>query len=320
MTLLSRRNCLLAGAATAGSFRLSRCLAGATAATPESADRLPDWPLRYCLNTSTIRGADLPLDKQVEIAAQAGYDAVEPWTRDIEAFIQAGGRLRDLKKKIDDAGLAVKGAIGFARWAVDDDKDRAAGLMQLKTEMQWLAELGSPRIAASPAGIHNVPDVDLDRVAERYAATLALGRKTGVTPQLEIWGNGQSLATLAEAAYVVTACDDKDACLLPDVFHLYKGGSPFAGLGMLHGGIIRQFHMNDYPANPPRKEIGDGDRVFPGDGVAPLAAILRTLRAIGFRGVLSLELFNRDYWKRPPLEVAREGLAKMRQAVAASMQ
>ena len=54
--------------------------------------------------------------------------------------------------------------------------------------------------------------------------------------------------------------------------------------------------MNDYPADPPRETITDGSRIYPGDGVAPSA--LHDLHDIGFRGVLSLELFNRDYWKQ----------------------
>ena len=58
--------------------------------------------------------------------------------------------------------------------------------------------------------------------------------------------------------------------------------------------------------------------MFPGDGVAPLTQLFRDLRAIGYRGMLSLELFNREYWKRPALEVAKEGLEKTRAAVRAA--
>jgi 2-keto-myo-inositol isomerase len=78
--------------------------------------------------------------------------------------------------------------------------------------------------------------------------------------------------------------------------------------------------MNDYPADPPRERISDSDRVYPGDGVAPLKAMLRDLRQLGFQGVLSLELFNREYWKQDALNVARTGLEKMRAVVAASME
>ena len=67
---------------------------------------------------------------------------------------------------------------------------------------------------------------------------------------------------------------------------------------------------------PPRASIKDADRVYPGDGVAPLASILKDLFLTGFSGTLSLELFNPEYWKQDPLEVARTGLAKMKQSVA----
>ena len=50
--------------------------------------------------------------------------------------------------------------------------------------------------------------------------------------------------------------------------------------------------------------MNDAHRVYPGDGVAPLGEILRTLRGNGCRCVLSLELFNRDYWKQDAMQVA----------------
>ena len=43
-------------------------------------------------------------------------------------------------------------------------------------------------------------------------------------------------------------------------------------------------HINDYPADPPREKMTDAHRVYPGDGMAPLPAILRYLFAAGFRG------------------------------------
>jgi sugar phosphate isomerase/epimerase len=49
--------------------------------------------------------------------------------------------------------------------------------------------------------------------------------------------------------------------------------------------------------------------------VAPLSQIFRTVYDAGFRGFLSLELFNPEYWKHDALEVARTGLQKTREAV-----
>ena len=61
-------------------------------------------------------------------------------------------------------------------------------------------------------------------------------------------------------------------------------------------------------------------RVYPGDGIAPLNFILQTLRDNGTQTVLSLELFNRDYWAQDALTVARTGLEKMRASVAKSQE
>ena len=102
-------------------------------------------------------------------------------------------------------------------------------------------------------------------------------------------------------------------CVLPDVYHLYKGGSDFVGLNLLSGPAIGIFHVNDYPKID-RATIKDQDRVYPGDGVAPLAEVFKALRAIGYAGYLSLELFNRTYWQQDPLAVAKTGLGKLRAA------
>jgi 2-keto-myo-inositol isomerase len=114
---------------------------------------------------------------------------------------------------------------------------------------------------------------------------------------------------------VAIECGHPKACVLADVYHLHKGGSGFSGVHLLSASAMQVFHLNDYPAQPPRERITDADRVYPGDGVAPLAALFRDLRRVGFRGVISLELFNRGYWKQDALTVARTGLQKL-QALA----
>ena len=85
---------------------------------------------------------------------------------------------------------------------------------------------------------------------------------------------------------------------------------------MVSGNRIHCFHINDYPDDPPRDTIADKDRVYPGDGVAPLDDIFQTLATNGFQGALSLELFNPTYWSQDAEEVCRTGLAKSKEAVA----
>lgn len=274
-------------------------------------------PFGYCLNTSTIRGARLPLTQEIEIASRAGFGAIEPWIEEIEAHLQAGGTLRDLRRQIEDAGLKVAGAVGFAEWIVADAGRRAKGLEQMRRDMEMVAQIGG-RVIASPAtGAHRAkdPKPDLNEIAVRYRAILELGRQTGVTPALELWGFSKTLSRLSEVVYCAAEASHPDACMLLDSYHLYKGGSDFAAVRLLNGGALPVFHINDYPASPERMVIDDAHRVYPGDGVAPLGELFRTLKAINFRGFLSVELFNPDYWKQPADAVAKRALEKTRAAV-----
>jgi len=273
---------------------------------------------RYCLNTSTINGNAVPLRQQLKIASEAGYDGVELWVRDIEKFLNEGGELGSLRRELSDLGLKLDSAIAFGAWIVDDAAQRQAGLDQCRRDMDWIRQLGGSRIAAPPTGATNPPQLDLNQAAVRYRDLLELGRQHEVIPQLEVWGFSHNLSTLAEALFVAAASQHADACLLLDIYHLYKGGSDFCNMGLVPGTKMTCLHLNDYPSLPDRQTISDKDRVFPGDGVAPIPQILRTFRQSGFRGTLSLELFNRDYWQRPPDEVAKAGLEKMKHVVELS--
>lgn len=290
-------------------------------AVPPHRDRPANDPFGYCLNTSTIRGANLGIDAAVEIAAGAGFNAVEPWLSEIEAYEKKGGSLKDLGKKLRDLGLAVPSAIGFAKWIVNDDAERAKGLEQMRRDMDKVAAIGGTHIAAPPVGATKPEDpaIDLLAAAERYRKVCEVGDAAGVVPAVEVWGFSKTLTRLSEAMMVAVGAGHPKACVLADVYHLHKGGSDPAGLRLVNGATMSCLHFNDYPADPPRETITDAQRVYPGDGVAPIGLILRTLRDTGFRGYLSLELFNRDYWKQAPPKVADAGIAKMRDAVRRAM-
>ena len=309
----SRRRFIAGAGAAIGTAVTTGSITVARGASKTSSKRTT--PFSYCFNTSTIRGQKLSLDKEIEITAKAGYSAIEPWVDKIHEYVRGGGSLSDLRRRISDLGLTVESAISFSRWIVDDDGVRAKAFEQNKRDMDALAQIGGKRIAAPPAGATRTAGLDLMKAAERYRALLELGDEMGIVPQVEVWGSSKNLHRLGQAMFVVIESGHPKACLLPDVYHTYKGGSDFNGLKLLSPRAIQVFHLNDYPAEPPRETIGDRDRVFPGDGIAPLTQILRDLHANDNRAVLSLELFNPTYWKQDPLKVARTGLAKMKAAI-----
>lgn len=309
--MLNRRELFkLSGAATFAAI-LPASLVKAAAA--------PKGPFRFCLNTSTIMGQQPGLLKSIDIAAKSRYDGMELWINDIKDYLGKGNTVQQLSGYIKSKGLVVENIISFTEWMVDNEAKRNAGLTELENEMKIAAQLGCNRIAAPPAGIEPGTLIDFQKVGERYKIILALGRKYQVTPLLEFWGASGTLYNLGQALAIAAAADDEDAKILPDVYHLYRGGSGFNGLKLVNGKAIDIIHMNDYPANKPVDQQTDSDRVYPGDGAAPFKQILSDLMAMGGTKVLSLELFNETYWKQDALEVASTGLQKMKRLVNEAM-
>lgn len=266
---------------------------------------------RFCLNTSTISGENPGILKYIDIAAEAGYDGIEVWIRDIKAYLEEGNTTDSLKQYIDDRGIRVENAIGFAPW-ISGGKQ---GMEQMQEEMELLVSIGGKRIAAPPAGVPGDEPMDFFLAGQKYAEILELGRQTGVMPQLEFWGASPVMWHIGQALMVAASADDPDVRLLPDIYHMFRGGSGFDSLKMLNGHMIEIFHMNDYVGSIPREEQTDADRVYPGDGVGPVKEVLRDLKNMGGVKVLSLELFNRSYWAQDPFSVAKTGLEKMRSLV-----
>jgi sugar phosphate isomerase/epimerase len=305
--MISRRNLIKSlGFVTAGTT-LAPGLARAAATSRN--------PVSYCLNVSTIRGQNVGFLKEFEITSKAGYSGIEIWIDPFMKYLDSGGTPGELSKRVKDLGLTIENAIGFAQWIVDDEQIRSQGLEQLKKEMSLLAAAGCKRIAAPPMGAHQNPGLSLDRAAERYHAILELGKKEGVTPHLEFWGASANLHNLAQSLYVAAAANHPDARILSDVYHMYRGGSGTEALKLIAPGIIEVFHFNDYPGNIQREKLTDSDRVYPGDGIAPVKDIIREMIHKGRPVVFSLELFNKAYWGSDAFKVARVGLEKMQELV-----
>ena len=133
--------------------------------------------------------------------------------------------------------------------------------------MDLVLEAGGTGIAAPPAGAAGPIPVPV--MGERYRALLDVAQKAGCRAHLEFWGASKTLGRLETALDVLAAADHPYATVLPDAYHMYKGGSDFATVKKLTPKTLLVFHLNDYPANPPRETINDSQRVYPGDGIAP---------------------------------------------------
>ncbi|MEO6548203.1 MAG: sugar phosphate isomerase/epimerase family protein, partial [Ferruginibacter sp.] len=238
----------------------------------------PSAKFTYSLNMATIRGHNLGFIQELEVASNAGFRAVEIWMDRLQAYIEKGGTLSDARKRIEDIGIVVENCIGFAPWIIEDPAKRRQGLDQMKREMDMLAQIGCKRNAALPGGATDGAVIDLKQVAERYRVILELGVQMGVIPQLEMWGFSKNLSRLSEVMFVALESGHPAARVLPDIFHMYKGGSSIETLPLVNSSAIEILHINDYPKNLSAGVITDADRIYPGDGVAPVKRMLEILQ------------------------------------------
>jgi sugar phosphate isomerase/epimerase len=75
---------------------------------------------------------------------------------------------------------------------------------------------------------------------------------------------------------------------------------------------IEIFHVNDYVTTMKPGVITDADRIYAGDGEAPIKKIVRLLKPSSQQVILSLELFNKTLYQQDALLVAKTGLAKLK--------
>lgn len=271
----------------------------------------------YSLNMATIRGQKLGFWKELETASAAGFHAVEIWMDSLEEYLVSGGKITEIKKRLDDWGLKIVNCISFNEWIVNDDARRKKGLEQMRSQMELLAELGCPRIAATGKGATNNDVPALDTIAERYRVVLDMGAPFGIVPQLEMWGFLKNLSDAAETVYIAMRSGNPAARILLDIFHFYRGNTNLDTLWMMSPDLADILHMNDYPAGMPWQTITDADRVYPGDGIAPIKPIVRDLLKNRKKPlILSTELFNPSYYRQDALTVAKTSLAKMKKIVA----
>lgn len=295
---------LAAGLAGIGASVPSPLKAQAEAGARRYQNGASPWPV--CLDTATIRPATL--DDKVKFAAAAGYDAIEPWDRELEEYEKNGGNLKDLGKKIKDLGMFVPSMIGLWNALPPTREAFDESLADTRRRMRMAADVGCGHVQV----IGNTAGDDWDQkwVAARYRDLVEIGiNEFNLRPAL-VFVKFQPIKSFGQALGVALDANHPKAMVIPDTFHMYISGGGFEALKHVRGESIAIFQFADAPANPGPDELKDADRVFPGDGILPLPEVLRDLKATGFGGCVSLELYNPNYWSQDLAQIAKTGLEK----------
>jgi sugar phosphate isomerase/epimerase len=134
----------------------------------------------------------------------------------------------------------------------------------------------------------------------------------GIRIAYEALSWGKHVNEYPQAWDLVARADRANLGLALDSFHALATGTELAGLEELDPGKIFLVQLADFmwqEVRSPEERINTARhfRVFPGEGVhgAEVAALVRRLDEMGYRGDYSFEVFNDDYVQLPLAVVAR---------------
>jgi len=202
---------------------------------------------------------------------------VEAWTINAVSLIGVGGEM--------GTGRAVARCRELSRYA------QAIGC-------PWVLGVPGPTEGRTEAQVASDTVATVRKMADATA-------EFGVGLAFEFMGfPWAAVRDVAGAWRIVQEADRPNLGIIVDTAHFYAGGSTLDSLKAVEPERLVVLHINDVE-NVAKPDITDGHRLYPGEGVIPLQDILAATHAIGWDGVLSVELFREEYWQQDPLSVAR---------------
>ena len=244
------------------------------------------------------------LPEKLEAIAAAGFDGVEIFENDLLYY---GGSPRDVRKLAADLGLAItlfqpfRDFEGCRRDRLARNLDRAERKFDLMQELGTDLVLVCSNVAADSTGDRDILVDDLRQLAERAGAR-------GLRIGYEALAWGRHVNTWQQVWDIVRAADHPSLGVLLDSFHtLSLKGDPSA-IAEIPGDKIFFVQMADAPLlNMDVLEWSRHFRCFPGQGDFDLPGFLAPILKSGYRGPLSLEIFNDGFRAAPPRSTAVDG-------------
>lgn len=153
----------------------------------------------------------------------------------------------------------------------------------------------------------------LPQMSDAFGTLCARAAAEGLRLTLEFIP-GSGIPDLATALAIVTATGAANAGVLVDTWHLSRSGGTVADLAAAPPGTLTAIQVSDrrVAATAEAAYVPMSDRLLPGSGDLPLAAIIDTVRANCAEAILSVEVFSTELASLPATEAAARAGAAMR--------
>ncbi|MBI1904594.1 MAG: sugar phosphate isomerase/epimerase [Planctomycetia bacterium] len=254
-----------------------------------------------------------PLETDVADYAAAACRTIELWLGKVEAYLETHSAA-DLKRLLAEHEVSAPVASYQGGLLTSQGAARAEHWSHFGRRLALCRELGVQTLVVAadiPAPL-DAQAVDRAKVSLKQAAQQA--GEHGVRLALEFQAQAALCNNLQTAAALIeeTASPHLGICL--DLFHFHTGPSKWEDLA--HVSPENLFHVQVCDLSGTARELAaDGDRILPGEGDLPVAALIDHLRRIGYTGCVSVELMNPALWQAPPRQFAEIAMTALRRVL-----
>jgi len=246
--------------------------------------------------------------------ARAGIRAVEPQLVKVREYAQKESPAT-AKRLLDDLGLKAVSSSNQIGLPEPGDA-RARSLDDLKWKVELAQAIGADRLVAPSAGTGTYTEDDYKRGVDNLREAAEIAKPFGVSLMLEFARTSRFAACLSTALKLVRDANHPNVRVMIDTYHFWGGTSKFEDLELLRDGELHHLHFEDMPADPLRELLGQPNRQFPGEGIAPLRRIVEVLKRKGYAGPASLEMFSPTIQAMDPYQVAMKARATIEPLLA----
>jgi 2-keto-myo-inositol isomerase len=251
-------------------------------------------------NTSRAAG----YRKSLEGWSKAGIKYVELTDVMLEEFLKTEN-LAAAKRVVTDLGLTPVSSAAVLPDIWIPGPARAASLETWKRRCEQFSTIGLQKIYCPSTTNRKVTAEDFKATPDCIREVGDISRQFNLTAMIEFTRTSTHLATLSSSLRMIHEAGHPNVHPMMDFFHFWSGMSKFEDLDMFQPGELVHCHFQDI-LDTPRELIDNNGRVIPGDGKAPIVAILKKLAEKKYQGALSVELFLMELTQGDPYEVASQ--------------
>ena len=248
------------------------------------------------------------LPEKLEAAATIGFDAVEIFENDLLTY---DGSPADVRRIAADLGIAIVLYQPFRDFEAMPEPQRARNLDRAERKFDVMQALGTDLLLVCSNTLPAALDDDA-RAAADLAEMAARAAARGLRVGYEALAWGRHVNRWRHAWNIVRQADHPALGLIVDSFHTLAVNDDPAGIAELPAEKLFFVQLADAPRLAmDALSWSRHFRNFPGQGQLPVDDFLRAVFSTGYRGPISLEIFNDEFRAAPARLTARDGLRSL---------